>query len=72
MEYNSIFEPLLCIFLSTLLGILIGCIYTLFKASESQKELIKELDKWRELYFNECKKEDTYYSGYEDDGYEAY
>tara|TARA_R100000655_G_C2986396_1_gene192470 strand:+ start:1442 stop:1633 length:192 start_codon:yes stop_codon:yes gene_type:complete len=52
MEYNSIFEPLLCIFLSVSLGLLIGVIGTITVATKEHKALANELDKFRELYFN--------------------
>tara|TARA_R110000751_G_scaffold123493_2_gene224464 strand:+ start:304 stop:504 length:201 start_codon:yes stop_codon:yes gene_type:complete len=51
MEYNNLFEPLLCIVLSMCAGFLIGTIFTLIKMSKEQKALAEELDKFRELYF---------------------
>jgi len=51
MEYNNLFEPLLCIFLAISLGFLLGSIFTFFKISKDQKEIEKELDKFRRLYF---------------------
>ena len=53
MEYNNLFEPLLYIFLSVSAGFLIGTIVTLLKARKEQEALSEELDKFRELYFNE-------------------
>ena len=53
MEYHNIFEPLLCIFLSMIVGVLIGTIFTLVKLSKEQKSLYNELDKFRGLYFAE-------------------
>jgi len=51
MEYNSLFEPLFCIFLSMCAGFLIGSIFTIIKTSKEQKALSTELDKFRALYF---------------------
>ena len=56
MEYNSLFEPLFCIFLSMCAGFLIGIIFTLIKTSKEQKALSIELDKFRALYFEEVDK----------------
>jgi hypothetical protein len=56
MEYNSLFEPLLCIFLSMCLGFAIGTITILIQASKEQKALSEELDKFRALYFAEIDK----------------
>jgi hypothetical protein len=56
MEYNSLFEPLLCICLSMCLGFLIGTIVVLIKMSKEQKDIGEELDKFRALYFEEVDK----------------
>ena len=47
MEYNSLMEPLLCIFLAMSLGFLIGSLGTLHLLRKEKKELSKELDKER-------------------------
>ena len=70
MEYNNLFEPLLCIFLVLILGILIGCISALWVGAKEMKEVTKELDKFRELYFDELDKFKNKYDN--DDEYEAY
>lgn len=64
MEYNSLFEPLLCIFLSTCLGVLIGCIATAYASAKElgainkelnakNKELKSWVDKWKDKYSND-------------------
>ena len=55
MEYTNYFMPILLIFLTLSLGILIGCIASLRYASKEMKEIAKELDKFRELYFEEVR-----------------
>ena len=56
MEYTNIFEPMLLIFLSMLLGLLIGSISTFYVIAKDTKETKNELDKFRELYFHEIDK----------------
>ena len=56
MEYTNIFEPMMLIFLSMLLGLLIGSISTFYLIAKDNKEMKNELDKFRELYFNEIDK----------------
>ena len=79
MSYTNIFEPLLCISLCLALGFIIGAICTLYTVAQESKANLKELDKFRRLYFYELKKAklkdceyEKHYNGYEDDGYEAY
>tara|TARA_R100001163_G_scaffold64019_2_gene57252 strand:- start:1206 stop:1397 length:192 start_codon:yes stop_codon:yes gene_type:complete len=50
MEYDSLFEPLLCIFLSMSLGLLMGTIFTVYATIKETKELKRELEKFRKLY----------------------
>jgi|2_EtaG_2_1085320.scaffolds.fasta_scaffold343448_1 uncharacterized membrane protein YgaE (UPF0421/DUF939 family) len=69
MEYTSLFQPVFCVFLSVLLGVIIGCLITAYLISKEQKELKNELDKFRGLYSKELKK---WKDKYTDDGYEAY
>ena len=62
MEYTSLFEPMLCIFLSLCLGMLIGCIATAYASAKELGAINKELnakneelrqwvDKWENIYF---------------------
>ena len=53
MEYTTMFEPLLIICLTLLLGILIGSMVTLIISAKELKVTNKELDKFRQLYFDE-------------------
>lgn len=53
MEYTTMFEPLLIICLTLLLGILIGSMVTLIISAKELKATNKELDKFRQLYFDE-------------------
>ena len=64
MEYNSLFEPLLCICLSIILGILIGCIATAYASAKELEAINKELNaknqelkswvaKWKNKYTND-------------------
>tara|TARA_R110002051_G_scaffold306454_1_gene377022 strand:- start:412 stop:651 length:240 start_codon:yes stop_codon:yes gene_type:complete len=64
MEYTNYFTPILFIFLTLLLGILIGCIASLWYKAKEMKETTKELDKFRELYFEEL---DKWKDKYDDD-----
>lgn len=60
MEYNSLFEPLLCICLSMCLGFLIGTAVALTRMSREQKEMSAEIDKFRGLYFDAIERVDDY------------
>ena len=64
MEYNNLFEPILCICLSMCLGILIGCIATAYASvkelgainkelNAKNKELKSWIDKWENKYTND-------------------
>jgi uncharacterized membrane-anchored protein YhcB (DUF1043 family) len=55
MEYTSMFEPLLLICLTLCLGILIGCISMLWVSAKELKKTNEELEKFRELYFEEVR-----------------
>ena len=55
MEYTSLFNPLLIIFISLLAGMLIGGIGMIYKGSQELKATQEELDKFRELYFEEVR-----------------
>jgi len=55
MEYTSLFNPLLIIFISLLAGMLIGGLVMIYKGSQELKATQEELDKFRELYFEEVK-----------------
>ena len=57
MEYTSIFTPMLLIFTSFLAGVILGFIASFLLAVKESKELGKELDKFRELYFEEVRKQ---------------
>ena len=56
MEYTNIFEPMMLIFLSMLLGVLIGSISAFYLIAKDNREIKNELDKFRELYFHEIEK----------------
>ena len=70
MEYTNIFTPLICIFLSIVLGGMLGVLLTMYTTSKYCKNIEKELDKFRELYFDELNKWKNKYDN--DDDYEAY
>lgn len=64
MEYTSIFEPLLIIWLSICLGLLIGSLATLYVSAKDHRAINKELDaknkelqewidKWKNIYDDE-------------------
>lgn len=53
MGYTTMFEPLLLICLTLMLGILIGVISTLWASAKELKAINEELEKFRELYFLE-------------------
>lgn len=64
MTYTSIFEPLLLITLCICLGLLIGCIGTLYAIAKEHKAIQEELDaknkelqewieKWKNIYDDE-------------------
>ena len=55
MEYTSIFEPMIIIFISLLAGILIGSISAIYINAKELKETNRELDKFRELYLEEVR-----------------
>ena len=61
-------EPLLCIFLAMSLGFLLGSLGTLHLLRKEKKELSKELDKFRELYFNKL---DDWANKYTNEGEET-
>ena len=56
MEYTNIFEPMMLIFLSMLLGILIGSISAFYLIVKDNRDIKNELDKFRKLYFHELDK----------------
>jgi|15BtaG_2_1085339.scaffolds.fasta_scaffold08164_6 hypothetical protein len=55
MEYTSLFGPMLIIFISLLAGMLIGGIGMIYKGSQELKATQEQLDKFRELYFEEVR-----------------
>ena len=55
MEYTSLFEPMVVIFISLLAGMLIGGIGMIYVGSRELKRTKEELDKFRELYFEEVR-----------------
>ena len=55
MEYTSLFNPLLIIFISLFAGMLVGGIGMIYKGSQELKATQEELDKFRELYFEEVR-----------------
>jgi aspartate aminotransferase-like enzyme len=56
MEYTSLFNPLLIIFISLLAGMLVGGIGMMIVSSRELKATQEELDKFRDLYFAEVEK----------------
>ena len=44
MEYFNIINPLMCISLSVLLGMMLGSLYTFYVLSSDIKSMIKEID----------------------------
>ena len=54
-EYTNIFTPIVIIFISLLGGIIIGAISTIYVSVRELKYTQKELDKFRELYFEEVR-----------------
>lgn len=55
MEYTSLFEPMVVIFISLLAGMLVGGIGMIYVGSRELKRTKEELDKFRELYFEEVR-----------------
>ena len=53
MEYTNIFEPLMLISLSLLVGLLIGSISTLYFIAKDNEIMTNELNKFKKLYFQE-------------------
>ena len=64
MTYTSLFEPLLIIALSLMLGMLIGVIGMLIATAKHIKGINEEVDKFRDLYFEEL---DRFRHKYHDD-----
>jgi uncharacterized membrane-anchored protein YhcB (DUF1043 family) len=56
MEYTNMFEPLLLVCLTLILGILIGVISMLWVSAKELKETNEELEKFREMYFAQIDK----------------
>jgi uncharacterized membrane protein (DUF106 family) len=55
MEYTSLFEPMIIIFISLLAGIILGSLSMIYIGSRELKETKEELDKFRDLYFEEVR-----------------
>ena len=51
MEYTSLFEPILIIFISLLAGMILGVIFATYMMGKESKALERELDIFRGLYF---------------------
>ena len=51
MEYTSLFEPILIIFISLLAGMILGVIFATYMMIKESKALERELDMFRGLYF---------------------
>ena len=60
---------LVIIGVSLVIGICIGFVSTILITKNTIKNLNNELDKFRDLYFNEV---DRWKNKYDDDGYNAY
>jgi len=69
MEYTTLFEPLLIVTLCVTTGIMIGAIGVVVATAQEIKDINKELDKFRGLYFKEIEK---WRNKYVNDDYEAY
>lgn len=67
MEYTSLFNPLLIIFISLLAGMLVGGIGMMIVSSRELKATQEELDKFRDLYFAEVEKWKGKYDADEED-----
>ena len=55
MEYTSLFEPMVIIFISLLAGMVVGGVGMIYVGSRELKRTKEELDKFRELYFEEVR-----------------
>ena len=55
MEYTSLFEPMIIIFISLLAGMVLGSLSMMFIVSKELNTTEKELDKFMELYFEEVR-----------------
>jgi hypothetical protein len=69
MTYTSLFEPLLIISLCLRLGVVMGVIGMLIATARHIKDVNEEVDKFRDLYFEEL---DKWKSKYDQDDHEAY
>tara|TARA_R110002012_G_scaffold319392_1_gene539884 strand:+ start:177 stop:389 length:213 start_codon:yes stop_codon:yes gene_type:complete len=70
MEYTNMIQPLTLIGVSLMIGAFMGSLWMFFIMDKSQARLREEVDKFRDLYFNEL---DNWKNKYDnDDDYEAY
>ena len=70
MEYANMVQPLTLISVSLMIGAFMGSLWMFFIMYKSEARLKEEVDKFRDLYFNEL---DNWKNKYDnDDDYEAY
>ena len=70
MEYTSVVHPLVIFSITFFLGSIVGGIIVYFAQLDTINGLDQEVDKFRDLYFNELDKWRNKYI--DDDDYEAY
>tara|TARA_R100000664_G_C2726717_1_gene118464 strand:- start:756 stop:959 length:204 start_codon:yes stop_codon:yes gene_type:complete len=66
---NELILPLTGIAITLAFGIIIGVIISFLLMKKENKALSEEVDKFRDLYFNEM---DKWKNKYDNDNYEAY
>ena len=72
MEYTNLIEPLTCISISLLLGMIIGALYMYFKTEQDIKLMEVDLQIFQEQ-LQKCQSTLTsYLDKYDNDEYEAY
>ena len=70
MEYTNMMQPLILIGVSLMIGAFLGSLWMFLIMYKSENNLKKEVDKFRDLYFNEL---DNWKNKYDDDeDYEDY
>ena len=69
MEYTNMMQPLTLVAVSLMMGAFFGSLWMFFIMHKSEKKLEREVDKFRDLYFNEL---DNWKNKYDQDDYEVY